>query len=421
MEQSSKFIIRPSRLFGSVNIDGAKNSALKLLAASLLTEEKVEISNYPARLLDLQTSIAMLRSLGKECLESPNGLIISESSKLKNHLQWNDRSIRTTLLILGSLVARMGEAAVPLPGGCQIGERKYDLHEMVLREMGADVWVEGNTLFARAKGRLKGTDIHLPIRSTGATENAILCGSLAIGTTRIWNPHIRPEILDLVSCLKKMGAKINTYGQEHIEVQGVERLTGTQHTVIGDNMEAITWLVASVVTNGDIEIINFPFDHLEVPLVHLRESGAKFFRGQNSLIVRGGRCYPVDIATGPYPGINSDMQPLFAVYGFYSQGESRIIDLRFPGRYNYASEIGKMGGSFKVEGDMLRIFGGNRLRGTTVAAGDLRAGAALSIAALAAEGETVIEDFWQVTRGYNNFAKKLISLGGRIESADVND
>jgi UDP-N-acetylglucosamine 1-carboxyvinyltransferase len=287
---------------------------------------------------------------------------------------------------------------------------------MTLRKMGADVWREGDVLCARAKERLKGADIHLPIRSTGATENGILCGSLAEGITSIWNPHIRPEILDLISCLRNMGAKIKVYGQEHIEVEGVEGLTGTQHTVIGDNMEAITWLVASVVTNGDIEIVNFPFDHLEVPLVHLRESGAKFFRGDNSLIVRGGKCYPIDIATGPYPGINSDMQPLFAIYGFCAKGESRIIDLRFPGRYNYASEIEKMGGKFKVEGDLLYIYGGSPLYGAQVKATDLRAGAALAVAGLAAQGETVIEDAWQIGRGYNRFEEKLLYLGGSLKT-----
>jgi UDP-N-acetylglucosamine 1-carboxyvinyltransferase len=414
MEEIKQYVIRPSRLEGSVQLNGAKNSVLKLLAASLLTEEKIEINNYPADLLDAQIHLEMLKALGKECFVEDEKVIITETGKIQNKLSWEGRSIRNTLLILGALVARTGQGAVPLPGGCQIGDRKYDLHEILLRQLGAEVWVEGNMLCAEAKKRLKGTDIHLPIRSTGATENAILCGSLAEGVTRVWNPHIRPEILDLITFLKKMGAKITVYGQEHIKIEGSEGLIGVQHTPIADNMEAITWVIGSVITNGDVEIIDFPFDHLEVPLIHLRESGTKFYRGDNSLIVRGGRCYPIDIATGPYPGINSDMQPLFAVYGFCARGESRIIDLRFPGRYGYAEEIRNMGGQFKIEGNMLCIVGETALHGNRVTATDLRAGAALSLAGLVADGETVIEDAWQIDRGYDKFFDKMAALGAII-------
>ena len=415
MEEVKQYVIRPSHLEGSVRLNGAKNSVLRLLAASLLTEEKIEINNYPADLLDAQIHLEMLRTLGKECFVENERVIITETGKIQNKLIWEGRSIRNTLLILGALTARTGQGAVPLPGGCQIGDRKYDLHEMLLRKLGAEVWTEGNMLYAEAKNRLNGTDIHLPIRSTGATENAILCGSLAEGITRVWNPHIRPEILDLIAFLKKMGAKITVYGQEHIEIEGSEGLIGTQHTPIADNMEAITWVIGSVITNGDVEIIDFPFDHLEVPLIHLRESGTKFYRGDNSLIVRQGRCYPIDIATGPYPGINSDMQPLFAVYGFCARGESRIIDLRFPGRYGYAEEIRKMGEQLKPEGNMLCIVGGAPLHGNRVTATDLRAGAALSLAGLVADGETVIEDAWQIDRGYDKFPQKVLQLGGKIE------
>ena len=169
--------------------------------------------------------------------------------------------------------------------------------------------------------------------------------------------------------------------------------------------------VADLDNDGDLEIIGFPFEHLEVPLIHLRESGAKFYRGSGSLIVRGGRCYPIDISTGPYPGINSDMQPLFAIYGLCAQGESRIIDLRFPGRYQYMEEIKKMGGQFKVEGNMLSIHGGHKLKGARVKAIDLRAGIALVLAGLVAEGETIIEDAWQIDRGYDQLSEKMSKLG----------
>lgn len=409
------YIVRRSRLIGSVRVSGAKNSALRLLAASLLTDQKVEIDNYPADILDAKIHVQMLEALGKSCEIEGDKITITEAGRIRTALDWKTRSIRNTLLILAALVAREGEGRVPLPGGCRIGERKYDLHEMVLRRLGAEVWTEDNMLCAKAKGRLKGADIHLPIRSTGATENAIISGTLAEGTTRVWNPHVRPEILDLISFLRKMGSRISVYGQEHIEVQGIEHCFDVKHTVIADNMEAMTWIIASVVTNGDIEIQGFPFEHLEVPLVFLRESGTRFYRGKDSMIVRGGKCYPVDISTGPYPGINSDMQPLFAIYGFCADGESRIIDLRFPGRYSYAYEIGKMGGQFEIRGDLLCIFGGRSLVGAEVKAVDLRAGAALTLAGLTASGETVIEEGWQINRGYSRFLEKLISLNGWIK------
>ena len=408
------YAVGMSRLEGTVHISGAKNSVLRLLAASLLTEEKVTLRNYPAGLLDAQVHVAMLEVLGKKCAVEADTLTIVEAEKPDSTLDWGGRSIRNTLLILGALTARLGAGKVPLPGGCKLGERKYDLHEMVLRRLGAEVWTEGDNLCASVQGRLQGNDIYLPIRSTGATENAIICGSLAEGITRVWNPHIRPEILDLIAYLRSMGARIKVFGQEHIEIIGSESLSGTQYEVIADNMEAITWLVGSVITRGSVEIVNFPMKDLEVPLIHLRESGAKFYRGENSLIVQGGRCFPIEISTGPYPGINSDMQPLFALYGARARGESRIVDLRFPGRYGYAEELAKMGARFEVDGNLLKISGGTPLRGAEVRALDLRAGISLTLAGLTADGTTYVQDAWQVERGYNAFVQKLRSLGGDI-------
>lgn len=403
-------VVNKSRLVGQVELSGAKNSALKLLAASVLTDEPVEILRSPNGLLDMQVHISMLKKMGKTCIEEENYLRIEENTLITNELLWDERSIRNSLLILGSLTTRFGAGRVPLPGGCKLGDRKFDLHVMILEQMGAKVWEDGAYLCAKTNGKLKGCDIHLPIRSTGATENAILCGTLAIGKTTIWNPHIRPEILDLIDMLQDMGAKIKVFGQKCIEIEGVNYLHSVKHTVIPDNMEAITWAIASVITNGDVEIINFPFEHLEVPLIFLRESGMKYYKGENSLIVRGGTPYPVEISTGPYPGINSDMQPLFAVYGACSQGESKIVDLRFPGRYGYAEELGKMGMNYAIEGDLLKIYGGNPLKGATVKAIDLRAGIALVLAGLVADGETLIEDAWQIERGYENLNEKLMKL-----------
>lgn len=404
-------VVRKSKLQGNVKVSGAKNSALRLLAASILTDETIELNNFPNGLLDIQVHLEMLKVLGKTYQSIGDSVWINETEKTSTVLDWNERSIRNTLLILGALTARFGEGKVPLPGGCKLGERKYDLHVMLLEKLGAEVWEEGDFLCAKSKSeKLLGNDIVLPMRSTGATENSIICASLAKGTTTVWNPHIRPEIMDLIDMLCKMGAKIEVFGQKCIVIEGVERLNGVKHAVIPDNMEALTWAIGAVITNGEVEIENFPFEHLEVPMVYLRESGMKFYRGESSLIVKGGTPYPVEISTGPYPGINSDMQPLFAVYGAMSKGESKIVDLRFPGRYGYADELAKMGMNYHVEGDLLVINGGNQLRGAIVNALDLRAGIALLLAGLTAEGDTVIENSWQIQRGYENLNEKLENL-----------
>lgn len=416
MSDFNRLGVARSRLCGSVSLGGAKNSALRLLAASLLTAETVTLANYPSGLLDAQVHVDMLVALGKAVeLKSADEIRISERGPMQNHLSWQGRSIRNTLLILGALTGRFGEGSVPLPGGCQLGERKYDLHVMLLEALGARVWEEGGELCAAAPGGLVGAEIHLPLRSTGATENAILAACLARGVSRLWNPHVRPEILDLVALLRRMGAQIRVFGQEHIEITGVEGLHGAEHRVIADNMEAITWLAAAVITGGDIEIRDFPFADLEVVLAHLRAAGARIYQGDDSVIVRRGACYPIEISTGPHPGINSDIQPILAAWAASAHGESRIIDLRFPGRYGYATEMARMGLRYEVAGDLLKIHGqGGGLHGAEVRALDLRAGAALALCGLAADGETLISDAWQIARGYVNFAEKLRSLGAHV-------
>lgn len=412
--------ISPSRLTGAVTLAGAKNSALRLLAASLLTSERITLTRYPDGLLDAQVHVEMLEALGKTARVTQDRIEIDEARLPDTVLDWEGRSIRNTLLILGALTARRGAGRVPLPGGCKLGERKYDLHVMLLERLGAQVWEEGDNLCAEAPpGGLVGADIHLSMRSTGATENAILCGALAKGVTRIWNPHIRPEILDLIAMLRSMGALIRVFGQEHIEITGVEGLSGTEHQVIADNMEAVTWLVGAVMTGGDVEIAGFPYDDLEVVLAHLKAAGARLYRNDDALIVRGGICYPIEISTGPHPGINSDVQPILAAWAARARGESRIVDLRFPGRYGYAEEMACMGLKHEVRGDMLVLHGaGGRLQGATVRALDLRAGAALALCGLIAEGETVINDAWQIARGYVDFIPKLRALGAQAEWMD---
>lgn len=409
-------IVEKSVLNGKVQLSGAKNSGLRLQAASILTDDELILTNFPNGLSDAIIHNDMLKVLGKKIDVKEDTLRISEAIS-ESELIWNDRSIRNTLLIWGATTAKTGYSKVPLPGGCKIGERKYDLHILVLEKLGAEIWEEGDYLCAKVEGRLKGNDIHLPMRSTGATENAIMSATLAEGKTTIWNPHIRPEILDLIDMLQKMGANIEVRGNESIVVEGVKKLHGTTHNVVPDNMEALTFLIAAAVTNGEIEIEDFPTEHLEVPLIYLVESGAKIYKGPHSIITKESTCYPLEIATGPYPGINSDMQPLLAVYASKANGLSKIVDLRFPDRFGYATQLEKMGADVDIIQNQLNIKGGNKLTGTEVYADDLRAGAALLIAGMISEGTTVIHNAQQIERGYENFIEKFQSLGANIRWA----
>ncbi|MEZ9576857.1 MULTISPECIES: UDP-N-acetylglucosamine 1-carboxyvinyltransferase [unclassified Vibrio] len=410
-----KFVIEKSQLKGSVTVSGAKNSVLRLLAASILFDQNVELTNYPSNLLDVQIHEDMLRYLGKSVVVDGDSVVISQDSDISTNLEWHDRSIRNTLLILGASVAKYGYGRVPLPGGCKLGERKYDIHVHVLESLGAKISEDGDYLVAESKERLKGCDIHLRMRSTGATENAILAGCLASGITRIYNPHIRPEIIDLIDFLNKSGANIKAFGQERIEINGVNSLSSIRHCVMPDNMEALTWVILATMTKSEIKIENFPFKDLEIPLIHLRESGVNLYRCNDSAIVAEGECYPIEISTGPYPGINSDMQPLFAAFASMCNGTSHIIDLRFPGRYAYGEEMKKMNINTTINGDLFVVNGSDDIKGAEVKALDLRAGIALLMLGMVAEGETIISDSWQIKRGYNKILEKLTSLGAKIK------
>lgn len=410
---SKKLVVEQSVLSGKVYLSGAKNSALKLQTATLLCDEEITLENFPNGLSDVKIQSEMLRELGKSVKEIDNKLIVSGDIS-DNNLIWNDRSIRNSLLILGALVAKTGYGKVPLPGGCKIGERKYDLHIMILENMGAKVWEEEGYLIAEAENGLKSTELTLPFRSTGATENAIILGCLTNGVTRLWNPHVRPEVLELITFLNQQGTDIIVNGNESITINGVQKLKGINFSVMPDNMEALTYLIAGAVTGGEIEIVNFPFKDLEVPMIFLQEAGINVYKSNTGLISKNNRFFPLEISTGSYPGINSDMQPLMALVAAHSQGISKIVDLRFPNRYSYAQQLNKMGLESEVSENQLVIYGGNELNGAEVYADDLRAGAALLIAGLSAKGKTVIENASQIERGYENFLEKFQSLGAKV-------
>ena len=414
---TKSLIIYPGELNGEVYITGAKNAVLRHLAASILIDESIRIDNYPTNMLDVLLHEEMLTYLGKRITRYKNSIFI-EGGVSTSELLWHKRSIRNTLLILGALLSKTGYGKVPLPGGCQLGERKYDIHIGLMEAMGANVWQEDDYLCAKVNGRLHGCEYVFPIRSTGATENALIMGALADGTTKIWNPHIRPEILDLISFLTSMGAKIIVNGQESIEVMGAKSLRGGfSHFAVGDSLQAFTYLVAGGIAGKEILIHNFPFADLEVPLIYMQFSGLRFFRDDNNLIVRKCNQYPIEISTGSYPGVNSDLQPFFAVWASKAKGTSSITDLRYKGRYGYSLEFAKMGVDSCIKDNTLLINGGKIIKGgSTVKSLDLRAGAACVLMSLIADSPTKVDDFWMVERGYDDVINVLSSLGIKVEN-----
>ncbi|NLR93938.1 UDP-N-acetylglucosamine 1-carboxyvinyltransferase [Flammeovirga agarivorans] len=416
--------ITPSKLNGTVNVSGAKNSALRLLAASILTDRDVTLENNPNELLDVKIHVEMLEALGKNISIEADRILIKDES-FNNELVWNKRSIRNTVLIAGALFARSGYASVPLPGGCQLGDRKIDIHLDIFEKFGAKINFEtgetNDTLMLTKETELVGQDIHLPIRSTGATENSILIGSLAKGTTRIFNPHVRPEVLDLLDLVSKMGAKVEVFGQDYIQITGIggqsTPITPIVHEVVPDNVEAITWLMMAIVNKSKMEIKNFPYAHLVVPMQFLLEgnSGISFDEASQTLSVDGKNATSFEIATGPYPGINSDMHPIFAAYGTFAMSNSVVTELRFFDRFQYLEEMAKLGANIVQDKNTITISGNIKVKSETVRATDLRGGMAVLMLLNEGTDTATITEAFQIERGYNNFVTKFNALGGKLE------
>ncbi len=400
-------------LTGSISLSGAKNSALKILAASVLAKDCVLLENIPLGIHDVRIKGEMLRTIGARLTkEGPNRLkIYWPKGTPRCNVSGDFGSVRTSILFLGALLSRLRRASVPSPGGCRIGERKHDLHIMALERLGAVIKGSSHKLEAEAD-LLKGACIEFPIRTTGGTENAILASVCADGQTTLYNAHTRPEVFDLVHFLNKLGAQISLKGSGLIQINGVKSLGNGQHSIIYDNMEAMTFAIFASITKGDIYIENFPQHDLEIPMIYLRESGVQFIRQNSGMIVKSpGTLTPFDLSTGSYPGINSDMQPLFAVLATQAEGMSRITDTRFKNRFQYVSELRKIGADIDIKENTMIIRGPTSLQGSKVMATDLRGGAALIAAALVADGRTFIEGSDQIDRGYENLDLKLRNLG----------
>ena len=403
-------------LKGDIPISGAKNAALPILSATLLTDETMTIGNVP-HLHDITTTIELLGRMGSQITVDEKMRIELDNSDINNVFAPYElvKTMRASILVLGPLLARYGKADVSLPGGCAIGSRPVNLHLQGLTAMGADIVVEGGYIRASAD-RLKGAHLTLDIVTVTGTENLMMAATLADGLTVIENAAREPEVTDLANCLNKMGAKISGAGTDRIEIEGVEKLSGTDYNILPDRIETGTYLVAAAMTGGSIRLKNTQPKLLESVLAKLNEAGAKIEIDGNtiSLDMQGKKPKAVDIHTSPFPGFPTDMQAQFTAMNCIAQGSGVITETVFENRFMHVHELQRMGADLKLEGNTTITDGVDNLTCAPVMATDLRASASLVLAGLVAEGETVVERIYHIDRGYEMIEEKLSQLGANI-------
>jgi len=416
----SKILVRKSGpLKGTVKVSGAKNSVLPIMAASLLSHDKCILEEIPG-LRDVEVMSEVLASLGADVKKNSEGILEINSSKIDNYEAPYDliKKMRASFLVIGPLLARMGKARVSLPGGCAIGSRPIDLHLKGLSALGAKINL-GHGYVEATADKLVGDKIYLDFPSVGATENIMMAACLAEGQTIIQNAAEEPEIVDLANFLNSLGANIKGAGTDTIRIKGVKELGGTRHTVIPDRIEAGTYMVAAAITGGDITIKNALPDHLKPMIAKLKECGAIVEENGDHVRVNASNgITAVDIKTLPYPGFPTDMQSQFMALLSVAEGTSVIIETVFENRFMHVSELNRMGANIKIEGRSAVVQGVKVLEGAQVRATDLRAGAALILAGLVADGITEISDVYHIDRGYVEIEQKLRSLGANIERVE---
>ncbi len=407
------------RLQGEVVISGAKNAALPELCAALLTAEPVVLENVP-RLHDIATMRRLLETMGVVVTASSNGenTVSIDASRIDTREAPYDlvKTMRASILVLGPLVARFGEARVSLPGGCAIGTRPVDQHIKGLQALGAEVTVEHGYIVARA-ARLQGARITTDMVTVTGTENLLMAATLAEGETVLENAAQEPEITDLAEMLVAMGARIDGIGTGRLRVEGVRTLHGATHRVIPDRIEAGTFACAAAATHGDVTLRGARADHLDAVLDKLREAGAEIEAGDGWIRVRGprGRLRAAGFRTSEYPAFPTDMQAQFMALGCVADGAASMSETIFESRFNHVPELARLGARIEVDGRTALVQGVERLSGATVMATDLRASAGLVIAGLVAEGETVVDRIYHLDRGYDRMEVKLAALGADIE------
>ena len=405
-------------LHGRVEIAGAKNACLALMPAALLSEHPLTLTNVP-RLSDIGTMTKLMKSLGAEISSIQDGKVLAISAyKLTSSRADYDivRRMRASILVLGPLLARTGKATVSLPGGCAIGARPVDLHLSALEALGAKLDLADGYITASANGALKGARIEFPFPSVGATESALMAASLARGATVIRNAAREPEIVDLACCLKKMGAKISGEGSSLIEIEGTDSLGGATHQVIADRIELGTYMIAAAITGGEIELVGGRREFARAFIEKLEQAGVEIAESSDGIkVARNSAVRAVDIETAPYPGFPTDLQAQMMSMLTIAEGKSVLEEKIFENRFMHVPELARLGASIELSGGTARVTGVEKLKGAPVMATDLRASASLILAALAAEGTSVIRRVYHLDRGYEQLVEKLSSCGASIE------
>lgn len=404
-------------LQGEVAISGAKNAALPILMASILADSTCHFDNVP-HLRDINTSVALLSDLGIKAKRADNDVLELDPSGLDNYTASYDlvKTMRASILVLGPLLAKYGQANVSLPGGCAIGARPVNLHLDGLKQMGANIEVEAGYVRASVDGRLKGAHIFMDMVSVGATENLMMAAALADGQTVLENAAREPEIVDLANCLNRMGAKVSGAGTDSIKIAGVQRLHGCHYRVLPDRIETGTFLVAAAVTGGKITCTNAAPETLDAVLSKLTQAGATITTGEDwiTLDMMGKRPTSVNIKTSPHPGFPTDMQAQFVALNSVAEGAGVVTENIFENRFMHVPELQRMGAKISLETNSAMCNGVEQLTGAQVMATDLRASASLIIAGLVAQGETIVDRIYHLDRGYENIEKKLTKLGANI-------
>lgn len=417
-------VYRQSRLSGSVNISGAKNAALPILFAAILATEPVKLTNVP-ELKDIETTLNILRQLGMIANRDETGAVLLDASNINHFTAPYElvKTMRASIWALAPLVARFHRGQVSLPGGCSIGARPVDLHISGLEKLGADIVLEEGYVKAQVSDRLVGTRIVIEKVSVGATLSIMMAATLAKGTTVIENAAREPEIVDTADFLNKMGAKISGAGSDHITIEGVERLTGCEHSVVPDRIETGTFLIAAAISGGRVVCQNTKADTLDAVIDKLREAGAQVDVTENSITLDmlGNRPKAVNIRTAPHPGFPTDMQAQFTLLNMVAEGTSIITETIFENRFMHIPELIRMGGKAEIEGNTAVCHGVEQLSGTEVIATDLRASISLVLAGCIATGETIVDRIYHIDRGYEHIEDKLRGLGAKIERFSGSD
>ena len=413
-----------SRLSGTVNISGAKNAALPILFAAILATEPVKLTNVPA-LKDIETTLKILRKLGVVVDRDETGAVLLDASNIDHFTAPYElvKTMRASIWALAPLVARFHQGQVSLPGGCSIGARPVDLHISGLEKLGTDIVLEEGYVKAQVLDRLVGTRIVMEKVSVGATLSIMMAATLAKGTTVIENAAREPEIVDTADFLNKIGAKISGAGSDHITIEGVECLTGCEHSVVPDRIETGTFLIAAAISGGRVVCQNTKANTLDAVIDKLREAGAQVDVTDNSITLDmlGKRPKAVNIRTAPHPGFPTDMQAQFTLLNMVAEGTSIITETIFENRFMHIPELIRMGGKAEIEGNTAVCHGVEQLSGAEVMATDLRASISLVLAGCIATGETIVDRIYHIDRGYEHIEDKLRGLGAKIERFSGSD